>query len=101
MSKISKKDVSYVAALAQLRLDDAAQERLVREMGDILAYMDKLNSLNTDGVEPMMHALEMTNVLRDDRTGVPLSHEDALMNAPVDNGDYFIVPKNLEGEEGG
>ena len=101
MSKISKKDVSYVAALAQLRLDDAAQERLVREMGDILAYMDKLNSLNTDGVEPMMHALEMTNVLRDDKTGAPLSHEDALMNAPVDNGDYFIVPKILEGEEGG
>lgn len=99
MSKISKKDVSYVAALAQLRLDDAAQERLVREMGDILAYMDKLNSLNTDGVEPMMHALAMTNVLREDKTGAPLSREDALMNAPVDNGAYFIVPKILEGEE--
>lgn len=100
MSKISKKDVSYVAALAQLRLDDAAQERLVREMGDILAYMDTLNSLNTEGVEPMMHALEMTNVLRDDVPGASLPRNEALMNAPVDNGEYFIVPKILEGEDG-
>ncbi len=99
MTKISKQDVSYVASLAQLRLDEAAQERLVREMGDILAYMDKLNSLDTRDVEPMMHALEMTNILREDVPGTPLSHEEALRNAPVDNGDYFIVPKILEGEE--
>ena len=99
MSKISKQDVSYVAGLAQLRLDDAAQERLVREMGDILAYMDTLSSLDTEGVEPMMHALEMTNVLREDAVGSSLSREDALMNAPVDNGEYFIVPIILEGED--
>lgn len=99
MSKISKQDVSYVAALAQLRLDDAAQERLVREMGDILAYMDTLNSLDTEGVEPMMHALEMTNVLREDAIGASLPREEALMNAPVDNGEYFIVPRILEGDD--
>ena len=100
MTKISKQDVSYVAALAQLRLDDAAQERLVREMGDILSYMDTLNTLDTEGVEPMMHALEMTNVLREDVPGPSLSREEALKNAPVDNGAYFIVPIILDGEDG-
>ncbi len=100
MTRISKQDVSYVAALAQLSLDEAARERLVREMGDILAYMDKLNSLDTSTVEPMMHALEMTNILREDKPGIPLSHEEALKNAPVDNGEYFIVPIILEGEDG-
>ena len=100
MTKISKQDVSYVASLAQLSLDEAAQERLVREMGDILAYMDTLNALDTSEVEPMMHALEMTNILREDVPGAPLPREEALKNAPVDNGEHFIVPIILEGEDG-
>jgi len=99
MSKITEADVSYVAALAQLQLDDAARARLVKEMGDILSYMDALNALNTDGVEPMMHALEMTNVFRDDVVGVSLTREEALKNAPVDDGSYFMVPKILDGED--
>ena len=99
MSKITEEDVSYVAALAQLRLDDAARSRLVKEMGDILSYMDALNALDTEGVEPMMHALEMTNVFREDEVGVSLSHEAALKNAPMDDGSYFMVPKILEGED--
>jgi aspartyl-tRNA(Asn)/glutamyl-tRNA(Gln) amidotransferase subunit C len=98
MSKITKQDVDYVAGLAQLRLDDAAKERLVREMGDILAYMDQLNELNTDGVEPMMHAMEMTNVFREDVVKPSLPREEALKNAPVHDGEYFIVPKILEGD---
>ncbi|MCK5862797.1 MAG: Asp-tRNA(Asn)/Glu-tRNA(Gln) amidotransferase subunit GatC [Candidatus Hydrogenedentes bacterium] len=97
MSKITEKDVSYVAALAQLQLDDAARTRLVKEMGDILSYMDTLNALDTEGVEPMMHALEMTNVFREDEVGTPLSHEEALKNAPLDDGAYFLVPKILDG----
>ncbi len=99
MSKITEEDVSYVAALAQLQLDDAARARLVKEMGDILSYMDALNALNTDGVEPMMHALEMTNVFREDVVGVSLTREEALKNAPVDDGSYFMVPKILDGED--
>jgi len=88
-----------VAALAQLRLDDAARARLVKEMGDILSYMDALNALDTEGVEPMMHALEMTNVFREDVAGASLTRDAALKNAPLDDGAYFIVPKILEGED--
>ncbi len=98
MSKITKEDVIYVASLAQLELDEAAQERLVHEMGDVINYMDKLNALDTDQVEPMMHALRMTNVLREDVVGESLSREAALKNAPKHDDEYFIVPKILEND---
>lgn len=98
MSKITRQDVEYVAGLAQLRLDDATKDRLVREMGDILAYMDQLNELDTEHVEPMMHAMEMTNVFRQDVPGDSLPREEALMNAPMHDGEYFMVPRILEGD---
>lgn len=98
MSKITRQDVEYVAGLAQLRLDDATKDRLVREMGDILAYMDQLNELDTEHVEPMMHAMEMTNVFRQDVPGESLPRGEALMNAPMHDGEYFMVPRILEGD---
>lgn len=96
MSTITVKDVEYVAGLAQLQLDDAAKERLVREMGEILAYMDQLNALDTSKVEPMMHAMALTNVFREDVVGDSLTREEALRNAPSHDGEYFIVPKILD-----
>lgn len=96
MSTITLKDVEYVAGLAQLRLDEAAKERLVKEMGEILAYMDQLNALDTSSVEPMMHAMALTNVFREDVVCDSLSRETALSNAPSHDGEYFIVPKILD-----
>lgn len=96
MAKITLEDVRYVANLAQLSLDPETEERLVREMGDILSYMDKLNELNTDGVEPMMHVMEVSNVFRDDEVGVSLDRDTALMNAPNSDGEYFVVPRILD-----
>lgn len=96
MSNITIKDVEYVAGLAQLQLDDAAKERLVREMGEILGYMDQLNALDTSEVEPMMHAMALTNIFREDNVGTSLSREAALANAPNHDGEYFLVPKILD-----
>ena len=96
MAKITKADVEYVAGLAQLTLDEATKEKLVGEMGDILAYMDKLNELNTDGIEPTMHVLEMSNVFREDVVQPSLDREAALANAPKTDGEYFLVPKILD-----
>ncbi len=98
MPKITKADVEYVAALAQLSPDEATKERLVREMSEILAYMDKLNELDTDAIEPTMHALAMTNVFRDDVVGESLTREAALANAPRTDGEYFLVPRILDVE---
>ena len=96
MSKITLEDVEYVAGLAQLSLDDATKERLLHEMSDILGYIDKLSALDTKGVEPMMHAMEMTNVFRSDEVGTSLSREVVLGQAPDHDGEYFLVPKILE-----
>ena len=98
MAKIDKRDVEYIAALAQLTLDDGTKERLVGELSEILAYMDKLDKLDTSNVEPTMHALEMTNVYRDDEVRPSLDRETALMNAPKSDGEYFLVPRILDTE---
>ena len=98
MPKITKQDVEYVAGLAQLTLDDATQDRLVQEMGDILGYMDKLNELDTSDVEPTMHVLPLSNVYRDDVVAPSLPRDAALANAPRDDGEYFVVPRILDTE---
>ena len=98
MGKITKDDVAYVASLAQLSLTPEVQERLLKEMGDILEYMDKLNELDTSNIEPTMHAMAMTNVFREDVVGPSLERETALMNAPKTDGVYFLVPKILDNE---
>ena len=60
------------------------------------AAMDKLNELNTDGIEPTMHVLEMSNVFREDVVQPSLDREAALANAPKTDGEYFLVPKILD-----
>ncbi len=98
MGKITKANVEYVASLAQLLLDEATKERLVKEMDAILVSMDKLNELDTGDIEPTMHALAMTNVFREDVVRPSLDREGALRNAPQTDGDYFLVPRILDTE---
>lgn len=96
MAKITRADVEYVAGLAQLTLDDATVDRLTGELGQILDYVDQLNELDTDGIEPMMHALDLTNVLREDEVKPSLDRDVALSAAPKTDGEYYLVPKILD-----
>ena len=99
MAEITKETVKYVAGLAQLTLDEATEERLVGELGAILGYIEQLNELDTEGVEPMMHALDVTNVLRDDTVINEMDRDAALKNAPATDGEYFLVPRILDTSE--
>ncbi len=99
MSQITEKDVEYIAGLAQLSLDDATKQRLARELGEILGYVAQLNELDTEGVEPMMHALSLSNIFREDRVGPSLSRDTVLRTAPSHDGNYFIVPRILDADE--
>lgn len=101
MTKISKTDAEYVAGLAQLDLDEAGKDRFVQEMNDILSYMDKLNELDTDDVQPMLHAMALTNVFREDEVKPSLPRDLALRGAPVHDNEFFMVPKILDAEGGG
>jgi aspartyl-tRNA(Asn)/glutamyl-tRNA(Gln) amidotransferase subunit C len=95
-SKITPEDVRHVARLARLELSEAELERMRAEMDAILAYMDKLRSLDTTGVEPTSHAVPLRNVMRDDEPRLSFPRDDMLANAPDRAGDFFRVPRIIE-----
>ena len=91
--KITKKEVLKIASLAKLSMSKGEIEMYTNQMNDILAYMDQLNELDTDDIEPLSHVLDLTNVTRADEEKLSLDREDVLKNAPETDGEYFIVPK--------
>lgn len=93
---VSEKEVRYVADLARLQLSDKEVQSLAKDMNNILGYMDLLNVLDTDQVEPLEHVIDLKSRLRADVANTPLSHDDALKNAPDADSDYFRVPKVIE-----
>jgi aspartyl-tRNA(Asn)/glutamyl-tRNA(Gln) amidotransferase subunit C len=93
---VTKKDVNYVADLARLQLSEEETESLVNDMNQILDYMTTLEELDTSDVEPLEHVIDLEYRLRDDKAKEPLSHEDALKNAPDADTDYFRVPRVIE-----
>ena len=93
---ISREDVEHVARLARLALGDAEIERMREQLNGILAYIDKLRTLDTGGVEPTSHAVPLVNVMRDDDTSSCLTQDEALANAPDRSGAFFRVPRIIE-----
>lgn len=85
-------DVRKVAKLARLELADADLARLQPQLSAILDYVDQLQELNTEGIEPLAHPLPIANAFRDDVPMPSLSVDDALANAPNRIGNYFGVP---------
>jgi len=94
--KITSEEVRHVAILARLDLPPDEQERLAGQLDRILEYMDKLNELDTTGVEPMSHAVDVVNVLRPDRAVNQPQTEALLRNAPAREDDFLSVPKIIE-----
>lgn len=93
---VTKEDVQYMAHLARLKLKDEQAEGLKEDMNKILAYMEKLDQLDTSNVEPLEHVSEQPSILRKDEAKDPVSHKDALKNAPDTDSDYFRVPRVIE-----
>jgi aspartyl-tRNA(Asn)/glutamyl-tRNA(Gln) amidotransferase subunit C len=91
--KITKDEVLYVADLARLDLDDASIDKFAGQIGDVLEYVDKLNEVDTEGLQPTSHAISLTNAFREDEQRPPLDREQALANAPEKEDGNFVVPK--------
>ena len=87
--------VTKVASLARLKLSDAERSDYAQKLGGILEYVRTLNEINTDGIEPMVHAVELVNVFREDVVRESLPRVDALLNAPKSDGISFLVPEIL------
>jgi aspartyl-tRNA(Asn)/glutamyl-tRNA(Gln) amidotransferase subunit C len=94
--KISKQEVEHVAKLARLELAEGETDKLIDQLSNILTYVETLNGLDTKGVEPTSHVLDIKNVMRDDVSTPGLSQEQALVNAPEKAAGHFKVPKIIE-----
>jgi aspartyl-tRNA(Asn)/glutamyl-tRNA(Gln) amidotransferase subunit C len=92
---LTRADVEKVALLARLQLSDAELETLTGQLAKIIDYVDLLASVDTDAVEPMAHAVEVTNVFAPDRVEPSLPRDVALANAPRHNERGYLVPAVL------
>ncbi|HIQ19818.1 MAG TPA: Asp-tRNA(Asn)/Glu-tRNA(Gln) amidotransferase subunit GatC [Planctomycetes bacterium] len=93
--KITRDEVEKVSLLARLLLSERELEAMTQQLGRILEYMDLLGEVNTEGVEPMAHAIEVSNVFRQDRVEPGLAREEALANAPHRDEECYLVPAVL------
>ena len=93
---IDRKDVEHVARLTRLALTEAELERMREQLNSILAHLDTLRAVPTEGVEPTSHAVDVVNVMRDDEVAPCLPRDLALANAPDPSGELFRVPRIIE-----
>ncbi len=96
MAKITREEVERVARLARLELGAAEKAELASQLDEILAYMDKLNAVDTRDVEATTTVIPMSTVLRDDAVRPGLGQEEALANAPDPVDGFFRVPRIIE-----
>ncbi len=90
---IDAEKVRHIGKLARIELSDREVEMFSRQLGSILEYFDKLQELDTSGVQPMAHPTDIRNIFGDDVPHESLSTDEALANAPQRDGDFFKVPK--------
>jgi len=95
---IDKDIIDKVAHLARLELTPDETADMIKDMNRILGFMDKLNEVNTSGVQPLVYMTNEVNVFREDVIKQEITHEEALLNAPKHDGDYFLVAKVIDKE---
>lgn len=93
---ITREEVRRIALLARLRFSAEEENLLTEQLGNILQHMAVLERVDTDGVEPMAHALDVVNVLRNDQVTNESMTEALLANAPATDANFFVVPKIIE-----
>lgn len=94
--KIDKELLNKIAHLARLDFDESSSEQMMKDMTEIIDWVEKLNEVDTEGVDALTTMSHEINVFREDNVKPHLSHERALQNAPKKDSDYFRVPKVLE-----
>ena len=94
--KIDTEQVRKVAKLARLELTEAEIEEFTGQLGAILGYVEKMDELDTAGVEPLAHCLPISNMFRADEVSPSLGTDKTLANAPQRDGSFFKVPKILD-----
>lgn len=94
--KISREQVEHVANLARLNLTEEEKEQMIADMGVIIEFADKINSVNIDDADPTAHVLPINNVFREDIVNPSFSRDELLSNAPNKENGCYSVPKIVE-----
>jgi aspartyl-tRNA(Asn)/glutamyl-tRNA(Gln) amidotransferase subunit C len=90
---INQDTVEKIAHLARLELTGDEKQAMIADMNKILGFMDKLNEIDTTGVEPLVYMTNEVNIFREDVIKHEITREEALLNAPKQDGEYFLVAK--------
>ena len=93
--KIEESTIDHIAHLARLAFEGEKKEAIGQDLERIISFMDKLQEVNTENVEPLVFMTNEINRLREDVSKVTITHEEALKNAPKKDSDYFRIPKVL------
>ncbi|MBD3376242.1 Asp-tRNA(Asn)/Glu-tRNA(Gln) amidotransferase subunit GatC [candidate division KSB1 bacterium] len=93
MMSVSRDQVKNIARLAKLQFSPQEEDHFTEQFNQILSYVEKLDELDTESVDPTTHVLDLNNVLREDKVVQWLTQDQALANAPLKKSGFFSVPK--------
>ncbi len=93
---INIETLEKIAHLARLEFDEKSEEKMLKDMNNILSFVEKLQEVDTENVEPLQSMSFEINQLREDKLGEQLTHEKGLKNAPKKDADFFRVPKVMD-----
>ena len=96
---IESQTVKNTAHLARLEFENEEEAKMIVSMNRMIGFVEKLNELNTDNIEPLVYMTDEINSLREDEVKSPLSQKDVLANSPKHDSDYFKVPKVVENKK--
>ncbi len=94
--KLDAETLAKIAHLSRLEIDEKETDKMLRDMSNMLTFVEKLNEVNTDGVEPLTTMSHEINAMREDVVKQDLPHQEVLQNAPKRDAEFFRVPKVLE-----
>jgi len=98
LMNIDDKTIDHIAKLSRLEFNDTEKAAIKGDLERVLDLVNKLNDLDTEGVEPLIHMTQSVNMLRDDVVKEEITKEEVLLNAPQKDSDYFKVPKVISGQ---
>jgi aspartyl-tRNA(Asn)/glutamyl-tRNA(Gln) amidotransferase subunit C len=96
--KVDAPLINHLAHLARLEFNDTACHEMINDLNRILGFVEKLNEVDTEGLEPLIYMTPDTNILRADVDTITVSQDEALKNAPNKDSDYFRVPRFVDSE---
>lgn len=94
--EVNKQLVDRIATLSKLEFDEQSKEAIRQDLERMIGFVDKLNEVNTEGIEPLIYVNDEVNILREDEVKQIITKEEALSNAPTKDSDYIKVPKVLK-----